>query len=47
MRFVASSVAEGGQAEFLTGTLAAGTYRLAVQAWDTPAQRVRYWLAIF
>jgi hypothetical protein len=45
LKYVSASVGEAGKPEWLTGSLAAGTYYIAVQAWDTPGSAVRYWLS--
>ena len=45
LQFVASSANEPGKGERLLRSLAAGTYIIAVQAWDTPGpEPVRYWV---
>jgi hypothetical protein len=44
--FIGASLGEAGEPEGLFGTLQAGTFYLAVQAWDTPTGTVRYWLSI-
>jgi hypothetical protein len=46
LRFGGASTGEPGIPEVLNGTLPAGTYYLGVQAWDTPAGPVPYWISI-
>jgi hypothetical protein len=46
LQFRGSSLAEQGEPEGLFGPLTAGTYYLAVQAWNTPSGRVGYWMSI-
>jgi hypothetical protein len=41
------STEQPGQSEVIyDSNLAAGTYYLTIQAWDTPTDRVPYWLSI-
>lgn len=44
--YIGASTAPEGEQEILAGTLAPGTYYLAVQAWSTPTGRFAYWLSI-
>jgi hypothetical protein len=46
LQFLGSSLGEQGEPEGLFGPLNAGTYYLAVQAWDTPSGRVGYWMSV-
>lgn len=46
LQFDGASLSSGNNQEILAGTIAAGTYYLAIQAWSTPGDRVSYWLSI-
>lgn len=45
--YLASAAGPAGEREQLTGTLAAGTYYLGIQAWETPGGRTPFWLAVW